>query len=563
MPRFLLKRAQPRRASVVVALEGTFDEGDGPKWVQVTREGNFPGYMGGTQPFAFTRKDLDDMVANLKTHPSYKLEGGQPTGRVIPWDFNHASEYEATSGDLPLSGAPAQGWTLDMEVRNGADGKAELWALTQFLEPAKTYVKTGAYQWASVAVAFNAVHPETARNVGALVTSIALTNTPFVEGMEQLVASTSASDRQANAEKIKARRTWFEAARDATEVISMMRELFALPETAGATEIMMQVGIVRSWLETGMAPLGTDPEHIIGSMRIIMNLPALTPQLAVLDEAGKSIQALLQEQAAAAGVPASPTTQPTEQSVPEPEENDMDLIAALSKLLGVSPNEDKVKAAVTELCDLRTGLTEVLELSRDGNSVILAAAKEGSNAKEKLSALLKALGIEDVDGALNKIATTMEQAAQLSEVMPELEGLRADKAETEEKAVEADVDTAIAASNGKIDPSMRGALILQRKTDPEGFAAAFPKKPAQPQPKTQLLSKVASDGSAPLNNGKVDQGGSGVINLSRFEGQNPTARAKAYLSTTVSNWNQLTNDEKFDMARNLRARPDVIDQPEA
>lgn len=581
MPRRLRKPAQTRRAAVVVALQGLFDgDDDGPKWVQVTREGNFPGYLGGLKPFAFTRADLDAMVANIRNHPAYATnDQGQPVGRVIPWDFNHASEADPTSGDLPVMGAPSQGWTLDLEVRNGADGKAELWALTQFLEPARTYVKTGQYQWASVAVAFNATHPETAENIGALVTSIALTNTPFVEGMEKLVAN-----RQGGAggdEQVQARRTWFEAARDAGEAISMMRELFALPETAGVEEIMAHVGIVRSWLESGAAPLGTDPEHIIGSMRIILNLPALTPQLAVLDEAGQSIQALLQEQAAAAGVPATPSPEGNGM-VPEPsavaasrqmEEEAMDeLIKVLASLLGVRENEESIKSAVRELAELRDGLTNTLGLSRDGATVILAAAKEGVDAKAKLLSLFEALGVQDPDAALQKVASTMEQAAKLTEVMPELEGLRADKEKADEASAEADVDAAIAAR--RLDKGLKPALLLQRKNDPEGFAKSFPKIEA-PTSKQHLLSPVATRGNTPQrvtvsrDGATVQLGGpeggspnapagGDVIDLNDYEGANPTARAKAYLKAHVTNWDKLSNEEQFLQAVALKRKPNVI-----
>lgn len=538
-------------------LFGVDGEDTGPKWVQVTREGNFPGYMGGLRPFAFTRADLDAMVSNIKNHPSYKVENGVATGRVIPWDFNHASEADPTTGQLPASGAPSHGWTLDMEVRNGADGKAELWALTEFLEPARTYVKGGQYRWASVAVAFNAVHPETGQNVGAIVTSIALTNTPFVEGMAELVASKkAASTVQTNVEAV---RTWWEAARDASEAIGMMRELFSLPETAGAEEIMLHVGVVRGWLESGAAPIGTDPEGIIGAMRLILNLPSLTAQMEVLDEASKSIQALLEEQAAAAGMPAAPTTT-GDGTVPEPQEDDMEMLQTLATALGVRANEKSVTDEVTALVELRNGLVEVLGLTRDGTGVIIKAAKDGADAKTKLAGILEAIGVEDVDGAIAKVSSTIEQAKKLTEVMPELDSLKADKEKAEEAAAEADVDAAIAAC--KLHPEMKGALLLQRKQDPEGFAKSFPKEKISAG-KSHLLQPAvitASNGKTVPAAGAPTPSGGDIINLGAFPGRNKVARAKAYLSATRQDWDKKSNEDQFLAAVNLTKLPNVVDE---
>ncbi len=160
------------------------------EWVQVAKEGDYTGYQGGRQPFSFTRQVFDQLVRNFRLHPSYRL-GPDERGEVgiVPWDFNHASERDPTAGDLPVLGAPAVGWTSDLDVRTGADGKAELWAYTTFLEPARSYIKAGQYKWASVAVAFEAIDPLTGENIGAVLTSIALTNQPFIEGMQELIAA--------------------------------------------------------------------------------------------------------------------------------------------------------------------------------------------------------------------------------------------------------------------------------------------------------------------------------------------------------------------------------------
>lgn len=556
-----------RTATIAVALNTDTFQQDGPKWVQVTREGNFPGYLGGLKPFAFTRADLDQMVDNLRAHPSYSPgPDGVGAANVIPWDFNHASESHPTDGSLPAGGAPAQGWTLEMEVRDGDDGHAELWALTQFLEPARSYVKAGQYQWASVAVTFGAIHPDTGKNIGAVVTSIALTNTPFVTGMDKLAASASGGKKTAPGTAVALRRTWFEPARDASDAIGMMREMFSLPETAGAAEVMAQVAIVAQWIASGTAPLGTNPEELVGNMRTILNLPALSSQAMVLEEASKSIQALLEEQSTGAPAPTD-----GDGMVPEPDlvaagrkgNDDMDpkTLKKLAVALGVRESEDAVVSAVEETAKLRDGLVALFGLSRDGNQIILAAAKEGAGAREKLSSLLKALGVADgdVEVAMNKLAKTMEDAKRLGEVMPELQELKVAREQAEEAAIEADVDDAIAASG--LAPSLKGALLLQRKTDPEGFKASFPKRAgAAPAARPDLTVKVAASGTAPVQapGASPAAGGPDKVNLAMYGAPNPTAAAKMHLAATHSGWDKLTDEAKHVLACNFKKQDHVV-----
>lgn len=563
------------------ALAGGDATDTSPKWVQVTREGFFPGYMGGLKPFSFTRADLMAMVANVRTHPSYAVDAsGNPVGHVIPWDFNHASEQDPTSGDLPVTGAPAQGWTLDLEVRNNATtGQAELWALTEFLEPAKTYVRLKQYKWASVAVALNAVNPETGQNIGAMVTSIALTNTPFVEGMETLVATKQPKGQPQGApQNIQAyRRNFYDAADSIDDAIGLMRELFGLTETSGIAEVMQQIMIVASWYQSGNAPLGTDPDYIVGSLKTILNLPVLTPDAMVLEEAGKSIQLLVQQQAAAAGVAAPspsadsgtvpPMPAPVSASAVSATKGNTTmsdtLLKALASALGVRESEDTIITAVKDLVQLRAGLQETLGLERDTTPILLSGAKDTANAKAKLLGLFTALGVEDPDKAVAKVAEVMQSAAQLKEVMPELEGLRAEKVAQEEQQAEADVDQAIAAS--KLPGTVRAAFLLHRKADPKGFREQH-KLTGVSAPVAggtnltsdqimQLTRKVKIDGNG--NASLLPE--TGVVNLSQYHGANPTARAKEYLKTVVPGWAQLSNEEQFTRAVDLRKLPHVID----
>lgn len=177
--------AATRTVSVRLAdgAAGREDKPDAPVWVQVATEGQYDGYSGGG--FAFALQTFEAAIRNFKAHPSYDGKTG-----IVAWDFHHASEMPAAS--VGTAGAPAQGWVLDLQTRRDASGKVTLWALTRWLEPARSYIKEGRYKWASVSMVLDAIDPVSGRSIGPLLTSVAITNQPFIEGMQQLAASRNA-----------------------------------------------------------------------------------------------------------------------------------------------------------------------------------------------------------------------------------------------------------------------------------------------------------------------------------------------------------------------------------
>ena len=157
-------------------------------WVQICRAGNYLGYSAG--PVEWTAETFQKLVENFRRHPSFRVgPDGVGIAPVVAYDYEHASELDPTSGTVPLTGTPACGWVYDLQVRAGADGVAELWALSEFLPTAREQIRSGAYRWTSVAVWTDAVDPVTAEELGPVLTSVALTNHPFVQGMTPISAS--------------------------------------------------------------------------------------------------------------------------------------------------------------------------------------------------------------------------------------------------------------------------------------------------------------------------------------------------------------------------------------
>jgi hypothetical protein len=142
-------------------------------WIQLNKLGAFRGHQSG--PFEITRQVNAEIVRNFRATQNQR----------IPIDFEHASEQHPTEGAIPTDGAPAQGWIIDLDDR----GAAGLWGLVEWLEPARSYIKQGKYKFFSPAIRFGAKDRVTSQPIGARMTSGALTNNPFLDGMLPVAAS--------------------------------------------------------------------------------------------------------------------------------------------------------------------------------------------------------------------------------------------------------------------------------------------------------------------------------------------------------------------------------------
>lgn len=144
-------------------------DSDGPVWIQVAKAGQF--HKGGK--FTLNSTIFADICKNF----------ADTANRRIPIDFEHASEADPTSGDIPVRGAPAQGWITQLDNRGET-----LWALVEWLPQAREYIRAGQYKFFSPAIRFNALDRNTGAPIGARMTSGALTNNPFLDGMAPLAA---------------------------------------------------------------------------------------------------------------------------------------------------------------------------------------------------------------------------------------------------------------------------------------------------------------------------------------------------------------------------------------
>lgn len=419
------------RGPVIALAALVSPEPGAAKWQQIAYEGAFHGHAGGE--FELTREVFERAIANFRRHPSYRpgAEQAPPeavdagTYDVIPWDFHHASEQAPTSGTIPVAGAPAQGWVLELAIRNGP-GKAELWALTRFLEPLRTYVREGRYRSCSMTFYPNAVDPVTGQDIGPYISSVAATNDPFLQGMAPLAAS-----------------------RD---------------------ELAREPG----------ASVRSEPVDAVGSDGLRRD-------------------------------------------------SRMDLLKLLAERLKIPADPEGVQRAI------------VLRL------------EAGETATAGLSAVLAALGVEDVAGATKKIADMFRQCSELEKAMPELKALREQKAAAEEKEAEAEVDSAMQAH--RMPQAARVAMLALRRANPEEFRKAYPVAPAAQAHLTQpVFTQPTQLQRGPAAPPPPPGAARGTIDLSAYSGRNVTEQALAYLDATDPNAKRLSRQERFARARVIVAQ---------
>lgn len=175
------------------------------RWIHVANEGTYKGHSQGE--FSLTGETFAQMLRNLREDPKYgdpafsvgpvTLEGkpydGPSTSRIVQFDYEHASEMAPFEGEIPTKGAPAIGWVLDLDVRKAADGRAQLWALAKLGSQIRKQIDDDEYNSVSIAWNPQGVHPVSGQPIGAVLTSVAFTNHPFIRDLLPLAAANRAA----------------------------------------------------------------------------------------------------------------------------------------------------------------------------------------------------------------------------------------------------------------------------------------------------------------------------------------------------------------------------------
>ena len=545
------------QASLLLADGALPAEPATPAWVQIATEGTYKGYLGGSMEFTFDLALFNKVIANFRKSPSYKRgASGFGDQDVIAWDFHHASEMPATSGTIPTQGTPAQGWVQELEARRGDDGKVTLWALTRWLEPARGYILDGRYKWASVSIVFDAVDAVSGKHLGPMLTSVALTNQPFIEGMQALAAS-----RQAVAGRYwKGRDMYLEPANSPEDALEMLRRMLGLPETADAATTVAEVAKVATWLASGEVPLGVDLEEIVGGIRTVLNLPALASNEDVMAEVAKLISRLQSTSGVDGGLPAAPGATPaplpTPANPPPPpgapalakEKAAMTFLNQIADKLGTVATEAAVLEAIDGHTELRGLVASKFDLGATANlKVICKAEMTDKGVRDKYGPLLKALGVEDPDAALNKLGDLMTQSEELKKIAPELSALRKQAEAAEGEVADADVEGAMAsmsiAKESEHYEGIKLAVAHYRKTNSrEDFYKKYPKaEAASATSRREYLSRNISGGEQTVARGSGEtkvvaskEVPAGAIDVTAYSGSNLMMKTCDFVKASVT-----------------------------
>lgn len=145
-------------------------QGEGPAWNMIGREGAWHLQRGGKQ--VWTRKMLAAVVDVFKT----KMAAGRwPIG--APIGYNHAYFL----GSLDPDATKSAGYVKDMEIRDAADGTAEVWALQDWTDEGRARVLAREFQGQSMEGVFSEDSPD--------FLGVSLTNHPANWGLAPMVAA--------------------------------------------------------------------------------------------------------------------------------------------------------------------------------------------------------------------------------------------------------------------------------------------------------------------------------------------------------------------------------------
>jgi hypothetical protein len=148
------------------ALVGLTGEGADKRtgWVHVAYSGTWEGHSEGA--FTLDRAAFESCIRAFE-------EQSNP----IPVDYEHASVRDVAK-------APAAGWVQKLELRGD-----DLWALVEWTKTAAEEIRSGAYRFSSGVFVFDKPDRRSGAPVACCIHSVALTNTPFVDGQRPIALS--------------------------------------------------------------------------------------------------------------------------------------------------------------------------------------------------------------------------------------------------------------------------------------------------------------------------------------------------------------------------------------
>ncbi len=411
-----------------VRLDVCCDEGEKEipelKWIHLATEGEYNGHHQG--PFELTREVFTTMVKNFRASPQYTAGAdGKGSSKVVPFDYEHASEMFPAEGTIPTSGAPAPAWLYEIELRDGPDGEAQLWGLAKLGKKVRAQIAEDEYAWVSIAFG-EGTDWKTGEKIGPVLTSVAFTNHPFMRDLDEIAASVRAGAYDA----------WQASTMD--DALAQLRRLLGLPLTATAIDVQAELSTLLQWAAAGTAPVGVDIDAVLGAIKTIFGLPTTSDLAIISDAVGKAVATLVSIDPQ--GSEATGLGGKTQQ---EPQMPLSAQLATIAKIL-----------ATTNLKKVR-----VMQSDED----VAAAVEETVAANGDLEGLLAALGFPDAASALKGIPELRAAQTKIGELHAQITELLGAQQEMEQMQESNDVAAAVAAKAWPAkDDALRKSLCVYR-----------------------------------------------------------------------------------------------------
>ncbi len=150
---------------VIDLTQVALGEREGLKRIPLVKLGRW--YKGGRW-FTIAASDVAAVVRNFRK---------KPNGEVVI-DYEHASENPEVAAGGPV---PASGWL--QAVEDQPDSGGILWGLARFTDRARELIQAGEYKYISPFINWGVRDKETGEPQGATLTSVALVNRPFLDGL--------------------------------------------------------------------------------------------------------------------------------------------------------------------------------------------------------------------------------------------------------------------------------------------------------------------------------------------------------------------------------------------
>jgi len=127
----------------------------------------------GTHKFSITPQDLESIGRNFR-----ERQNGE-----INVDYDHASEMPEVAAGGPI---PSAGRIVSIDPPETSGRRTILWGWFEPTERARALIQNREYRYISPAIDWGAQNKRTGKAQGATLTSVALTNRPFLEEMPQI-----------------------------------------------------------------------------------------------------------------------------------------------------------------------------------------------------------------------------------------------------------------------------------------------------------------------------------------------------------------------------------------